>query len=209
MKTIRVISSITIFLIAISCQSIILRLAGFHKPKIETKKSIESYLIKNGQNLYDVFALDTILAEQLKNHSFKPGWPADFRPIQIRVYNKNGDPIMHSASCEGFLKDLKTFDTVPPRNQVNLDSTLNLQQDLNRYFTLDGHPAHIIAVTGYDYYIVVYFAKFFYKMSKISFTEVEKYRQKHPELKIKVYKINVDVLDWWNTEIITDIKIHH
>ena len=115
---------------------------------------------------------------------------------------------MHWASCEGYLKALKTFDTVPPRNQVNLDSTLNLQQDLDRYFTLDGRHADIHAESGYDYYIILYFAKYFPRMSKASFGEVDSYCKNHPELKIKVYYINVDVLDWWDAEIVNDLKIH-
>jgi hypothetical protein len=192
-----------------SCQVIILGLVGMHKPSIETRTSIETFLSKKGQSITDVYAIDTTLEEKLRSLPFKPGWPAGFRPIQIRAYDKAGKPIMHWASCEGFLNNLKTFDTVPPRNQVNLDSTLNLQMDLDRYFTLDGKPAQIKAEAGYDYYFIVYFAKYFYRMSKTSFAEVEKYQKSHPELRIKVYKINVDVLDWWNAELITDFKIHH
>jgi hypothetical protein len=209
MRTIKSLIFITLIFLLCSCQGLLFRIAGLRKPKTETQQTIEKFLIKNGQDLKDVYALDTTLMEKLRSTPFKPGWPPDLRPVQIRVYDTKGDPIMHWASCEGYLKDLGTFDTVPPRNQVNLDSTLNLQQDLDRYFTLDGHPAHIIPEPGYDYYIVIYFAKYFFKMSKASFEAVDQFRNSHPELKIKVYKINIDVLDWWDAEIVTDIKIHH
>jgi hypothetical protein len=208
MKLLKFFTLIAIIAIITSYQVIILRAVGLRKPRVETKENIESFLTKRNQSLEDVYAIDTTLEEKLRSTPFKPGWPAGFRPIQIRVYDKAGLPIMHWASCEGFLKILKTFDTVPPRNQVNLDSTLNLQMDLERYFTLDGKPAQIKTEEGYDFYFVVYFAKYFYKMSKASFEAVERYQKSHPELKIKVYKIDVDVLDWWNAELKTDIQIH-
>ena len=191
----------------LSCKSTIVRLAGFRVPKIETQKSIEKFLTRSGQSTVNAYCMDTTLFQNLKTIPFKPGWPANFRFVQIRVYNSIGKPIMHWASCEGFLNDLHTFDTVPPRNQVNLDSTLNLQADLDRYFTLDGHPAHITPEPDYDYYFIVYYGLFFPKMSRHNFKAIDAYKREHPELKIKTYFIDVDAHDWWNTEIISDVTI--
>lgn len=203
--TVLVLSLVVISII--SCKSALLRVVGFRVPKIESQKSIEKFLRHSGQPIENAYSMDTALYEHLRTIPFKPGWPADFRPIQIRVYNSEGKPIMHWVSCEGFLKDLHTFDTVPPRNQVNLDSTLNLQADLDRYFTLDGHPAHILAEPGYDYYFVVYYGLFFPRISRQNFKAIEAYKKEHPELKIKTYLIDVDAQDWWNTEIISDLSI--
>jgi hypothetical protein len=192
---------------SISCQNIMLTVFGFRKPKIESKKSIERYLSKLNQPINDVYALDTVRYNELMNKPFKPGWPADFRPIQIRVYDRMGSPVMQWASCEGDLEYLKTFDTVPPRNKGGLDSTLNLQQDLAQYFTLDGRPAQIHSTGEHDYNVIVFFAKYFPKYSRLSFNAIDQYIEAHPDLKFKVYKINVDVLDWWNAELKSDVSI--
>lgn len=207
MKNLRsLIIVLAIAILSTSCKSALLRVIGMRMPRIETKDRIEKFLLQKDQPISDVYCMDTTLAHYLRTTPFKPGWPADFRPIQIRAYNTNGKPILHWASCEGYLEKLHTFDTVPPRNLNNLDSTLHLQNDLNRYFTLDGHPANIKVESGYDYYFVVTFGLYFPKMSKTSFRAIEDYKANHPNLKIKTYYINVDVLDWWRTDIISDIN---
>ncbi|MBK7172036.1 MAG: hypothetical protein IPH84_02110 [Bacteroidales bacterium] len=178
------------------------------KPKIESAKSINEYLVKIDQSIENTYAIDSMLFEYLRSTPFKPGWPPSFRPSQLRVYDNLGSPIVHWASCEGYLSDLGTFDTIPPRNQVNLDSTLNLRMDLDRYFTLNGQQAIIEIEEGYDYYIVVYFAKYFHKLNNTTFAAIETFITSHPELKIKVYKINIDVMDWWGVELETDVSVH-
>ncbi len=202
--------TITIFLTILftSCQSIIFRVAGMRKPRIETPERVCNYLQKLNQSTDDVYAIDSALFEQLGTKPFKPGWPIDFRPAQFRIYDNGFRPIVHWASCEGFVSHLGTFDTVPPKNQVNLDSTFNLQEDLERYFSIDGKPAMITIEPGYDYYIVVYFAHYLHRFNKLTFTAINKYQKAHPELKIKVYKINIDVMDWWGVELETGLSIH-
>ena len=192
-----------------SCQNILLMLVGIHKPQIENKTSIQTFLIRSKQDTANLYALNYELFQAFRDQPFKPGWTRGFRPIQIRVYNKIGTPIMHWASCEGYLKQLKTFDTVPPRNQINLDSTINLRNDLNRYYSLNGTPSNIATPQGYDYYFVIYFSLSAYRLSKYCFQSVRNYCVKHPEIKIKTYLINVDVMDWWGVGLQTDYKIHH
>jgi hypothetical protein len=191
-----------------SCQKILIRIAGLRAPQIESNKSVRKFVSQIHGDTMDIYCLDSTLFEQLRNIPFKPGWTAGLRPMQFRVYDKYGKPIVHYASCEGRLKDLKPFDTVPPRNQVNLDSTLNLQEDLDRYFTLDGQKASIKYNPGYDFYFVVYVSRYTPRMSKSMCKAINKYRRTHPELKIKIYMVDTDVMDWWNTEIESDFKIH-
>jgi hypothetical protein len=191
-----------------SCKRTLLSLAGFREPKVETKQSVYKYLKDLGQDTSDVFALDTSLLNHFKKVSYKPGTAKGFRPVQIRVYGSDMKPVMQWASCEGFLNNLKLFDSVPPKNIHSLD-TINLQEDLSRYFTLDGYPGGIIAKPGWDFYILVYFAKYFPRLSRQSFKTINSYKASHPELKIKIYKINVDIQKLWNVdfEIETEVSI--
>ncbi len=209
MKTITSIIIIFILFAGTSCKWALMSISGFREPAVESKKSIFVFLYKLKQDTNDVYALDTNLFQQLREDAFKPGWKKSFRPVQIRVYDKKGNPVMQWASCEGFLKDLKTFDTVPPRNNNTLNTSLNLQKDLSRYFTLDGKPANAVAEEGYDYSILIYFAKYFPRLTRESFTQVHQYISKHPELKFKVYKINVDFQRFWGVEpeITTDVHV--
>lgn len=191
-----------------ACQSTIMRIGGLKPPKIENSQSINAFLKKVGRDTVNVLSLDTTLFLDLQSKSFKPGWKPAFRPVQIRVYNSSYAPIMHWASCEGHLKKLGTFNQVPPKNLVNLDSTLNLPEDIDRYYNLQGNPANVIPVPGYDYYIVVYFSQFPYRMSKQIIRQIDEYTENNPDYKFKVYLVNTDVMDWWNTELVSEITIH-
>ena len=207
MKKTILISMVAFLFIAISCKTIILKIAGFRVPKIENKQSIFSFLKKIGQDTNDVYAMDTTLMKNLRNQCFKPGMSKGFRPIQIRVYDSLGRPIMQWASCEGFLKTLKTFDSIPPKNHNSLNTTINLNEDLSRYYTLEGIQAKIIPPSNQNYYFIVYFGKYFPRLTKESFSQVEKYKKQNPTLKIKVYKINVDVQEFWGADLKNEMEI--
>lgn len=184
-----------------SCDRAIMRIAGLREPKIETKQSIHKFLTQLKEDTNDVYGLDSALFQKLSHEEFKPGMSEGFRPVQIRIYGKNGEPVMQWASCEGFLPDLKIFDSVPPKVINGLNTSLKLHEDLVRYFTLDGKPVKILVPENYDYYILIYFAKYFPKLSKESFSQVNQYLVHHPEIKCKVFKINVDVLEFWDTDL--------
>jgi hypothetical protein len=191
----------------VSCKSTILRIAGLREPKIENKMSILTFLEELGEDTNNVYTLDSALFQQLRKESFKPGMTKGFRPIQIRIYGKNEDPVVQWASCEGYLSDLKIFDSMPPKVINGLDTSITLGDDLDRYFTLDGKPANIMFSNSYDYYILVYFAKYFPKLSKESFSQVNRYIKIHPEKRFKVFKINVDVQEFWNADLQIDSQI--
>jgi hypothetical protein len=195
-------------LIVISCKSTILRIAGVREPRIENKVSIFRFLNEIGQDTSNVYVMDSNLMDQLKKKSFKPGMSKAFRPIQVRVYDKKGNPVIQWASCEGYLQDLKLFDTVPPRVINGLDTSLNLVEDLSRYYTFEGKPAGIIPAPGFDYYFIVYFARYFPKMSKESFLQVDQYMKHHPELTFRLYKINVDVQEFWGVDLQIDTEVN-
>jgi hypothetical protein len=206
MKKAFILLTVSSILVLCSCTSSIMRIAGLREPQIETKHSIFNFLQKLKEDTNDVYTLDSVLFQKLRKEQFKPGMARSFRPVQIRIYGKSGKPVIQWASCEGFLSDLKIFDSVPPKIINGLNTSLNLEDDLKRYFTLDGNPAHIIVQEGFDYYILIYFAKYFPKLSKESFSQVNRYISNHPELKCKVYKINVDFQEFWNVELQVDLK---
>lgn len=185
-----------------SCNRIIFGIAGLRVPSVEDKNSTFTFLQKAGQDTSDVFVMDTNLLQHMRSLEFKPGWDSSFRPVQIRVYNRKGKPVAQWASCEGPLSKVGTFDSVPPRNQGTLNESMQLGEDLYQYFNFDGSPAHLIPAADYDYYILIYFAKWFPRMSRESFRQVASYSKKHPELKIKVYKISVDAQKFWGDEIV-------
>jgi hypothetical protein len=194
------------FIFTTSCNTTIMRIAGLREPKIESKESIFNFLKKLKEDTNDVYTLDSTLFQNLGKEQFKSGMDNGFRPVQIRMYGKSGEPVMQWASCEGYLSDLKIFDSVPPKIINGLNTSLNLEDDLKRYFTLDGKPKHIVVPKGFDYYILIYFAKYFPKLSKESFSQVNRYIANHAEIKCKVFKINVDVQEFWNVDLQVDLK---
>jgi hypothetical protein len=208
MRTKVLVGMILIIMLSSSCNQIALKVAGISNPKIENKASIMKFLKKCKVDTNNLYCLDSTLFFKMRRMSFKPGWKEGFRPIQIRVYDKNGAPVMQWASCEGFLKKLKLFEEVPPKNVNELSEDLDLQSDLSQYYTLGGNPAKLVAVPGYDYYIIVYFGVWISKSSKESFRVVYQYIKDHPELNILVYKIDVDCQEFWGVECKTNFDIH-
>ena len=208
MKKQSIVILVCLIMVLGSCQKILLSFSGIKNPEVETAASVKEFLLKIGQDTTDVLCLDSSVYTNMKTQQFKPGRSSGFRPIQIRAYDRQGNAVMQWASCEGYLKQLGTFDSVPPKNQPGLDTSMTLQQDLDRYFYLDGKPSTAKASQEYDYTILVYFAKWFPKMSKESFRQVDKYIRNHPELKIRKYKIDADFMDFWHLEpqVIFDVK---
>lgn len=183
---------------SISCKRIMMKFAGVSIPKVESRQSIQDFLLRIGQDTSNTLALDSSLFLEMQHAPFKPGWDPGFRPFQIRVYDGTGQPVMQWSSCEGFLNELKSFDSVPPKNFNGLNMELTLTKDLDQYYTLSGAKANPVIPAGYDYYIVLYFAKWYPNMSKRSFRQVQEYIKKHPELNIQVYRVSIDFMDFWN-----------
>jgi len=207
MKTKILVGMILTIMLSSSCKQIAFKVAGISNPKTESKASIMKFLKKCKVDTNNVYCLDSTLFFKMRKMSFKPGWKEGFRPIQIRVYDKDGAPVMQWASCEGFLKQLKLFEEVPPKNVNELSKDLDLQSDLIQYYTLNGNPAQLIAHYGYDYYIIIYFGVWISKPSKESFRVINEYIKDHPDLKIMVYKIDVDCQKFWNVDCQAVISI--
>ena len=166
------------------------------------------FLEKCHTDTFNVYCMDTNLIHRLSLSAFKPGWKPGFRPIQIRVYDREGKPVMQWTTCEGPLNQLHLFDSVPPKNMRELSMDLDLQSDLDQYFSLDGKSAKILSDPGYDYYFIIYFASWMTSLSKTTFKYVDNYITNHPELKILVYKIDVDCQEFWGVECKTNFDIH-
>lgn len=184
----------------ISCQRIMMKLAGINVPKVESRASIHDFLVKSGVDTANTFALDSALFVDMQKAPYKPGWDAGFRPFQIRFYDSAGKPVMQWASCEGYLNELKTFDSVPPKNFNGLNLDLTLAEDLNRYYSLQGDPLNLVIQEGHDYYAVVLFARWYPHMSRKVFRQLQEYIDKHPEIDIQVYKVCVDFMDFWGVD---------
>jgi len=190
-----------------SCRPALQLAAGVRQPEIESKSSVQSFLKSIGQDTAGVYGLDTVAFNRLRSEPFKPGWKPGFRPVQIRVYDRQGNPVMQWASCEGYLKDLRPFDSVPPRNTNGLNTSLTLGEDLKQYYTLDGKPAGLVPEPGYDLSLLVYFARYFPMLSEESFRQVADYRKKHPELRMRIYKIDVDFLEFWGVGLQPSVTV--
>jgi hypothetical protein len=207
MKKVHLLCLIITFLSLSGCQNTVLKMSGFRKPKVENKQSVYKYLRSLKQDTIDVYAIDTLLFQKYRKEPFKPNWAKGFRPAQIRMYNNEGLPILQWASCEGFLNKLKTFDSLPPKNVNGLNDSIDLKIDLAQYFTLSGQPANLIPGSGYDYYILIYFAKYFPRLTKTSFQAVNDYITRYSKVKFKIYKINVDVQEFWGVEVESDTQV--
>lgn len=166
-------------------------------------------LERNAMDTSNVYYMDKKTFISLKDQVYKPGIDSGFRFIQIRCYDNSGKPIMQWASCEGYLKDLGTFRTTPPKNHNGLDTTLSLYEDLMQYCDYHGTKGVAKVKTGYDYSLVVFFATWTRGLLKKNrvFDEVNDFIKDNPDKKIIVYKINYDNVPFWNTKVKTNLSV--
>jgi hypothetical protein len=177
-------------LFASGCTKLIMYSYGIRNPKIESPKSILTYLYSNNLDTSDVYSLrDTT---QL-NFFFK----SDIGVPEIRFYDHNGYLMLYrdEQKCNGQNDSLINF--LNPHNIVKVDSTNNLFNYLGGLKRLTANEISEDAFKNKEFYLVMYWAKYLGKTNSLKMKSWENTLKEKSNLKLKTIKVTVDYMDFW------------
>lgn len=176
-----------------SCTKIILYSYGVRNPKIENKESITSYLISQQLSPEDCYSLkDTAaLSNFIRSGVGSP---------EIRFYDKYGYLMQYrdDKKCNGQNDSLISF--LNPKNIIKIDSSNTIQEYLLQLKTTDGKEINREDFENYDFYLIMYWAKWAGKVNKTKMSDWENSIKKKNDLKIKTIKVTTDYMDFWEIE---------
>ncbi|CAN5378022.1 hypothetical protein BH10BAC1_BH10BAC1_05700 [soil metagenome] len=179
-----------ILLLTSGCTKILLYTYGVRNPKIETKERITKYLDSNKLSSTECYCLkDTASLNQF--YLSRIGTP------EIRFYDSNGYLMIYrdNKKCNGQNDSLIGF--LDPKNIIKIDSSNNIKEYINQLRTLDGKAINKDEFKNYDFYLIMYWAKYLGKVNSIKMLDWEKSLAEKSNLKIKTIKLTVDYMDFW------------
>lgn len=176
-----------------SCQTIAKRMYGIKNPKVENVASVEKYLtsidlpVENNLFCKDMVAYQSVL------HAFGRSLP------EAILFNAAGKMVTYKKEKQDCNAGL--FETIP-----GLTTNTNLQpvesSSIQKFITdlVDRNNASIKEVPKADYILFINWAKYMGKLNKDHVKVWEELANKNQNAKIKVYKINMDIMESWNVK---------
>ena len=183
----------TSFILLSGCTKIMLYQFGVRNPKVENKKQIEHYLKSNQLIDTNCYALkDTSMLNKFNNGNI--GIP------EIRFYDKNGYLMLYrdNKKCNAQNDSLISF--LNPSNLIKIDSSNNLKIHLKELKTLDGQDLKQDEFNSYDYYLIMYWAKWTGKVNSNKMKSWESSLEEKNDLKIKTIKVTTDYMNFWELD---------
>jgi len=164
---------------------------GIRNPKIENKQSITEYAINNGMETGNLYAFRDSAA-LAGFYARKIGIP------EIDIYNKDGILMQCKNEKKCNAQDDGLIGSLDPKNNVSLDSSHNLYAFLPQIRTLDNQEVQKSDFAGYDFYIIMYWAKWGGMMNKTHVPQWGKTIKDKTGLRIKVISLTADYMDYWH-----------
>lgn len=167
-----------------SCSTIL----GVKSPNKITKEVAYNYLIKHNIDTSNVLFLKNNYFDTLRSLPFKPGWEPGLRPIQCKIFSKNGELIFQYSSCEGSLKRTELYEQFPPKNITPIDSTYSLSDEIRM---IDNFPS---LNDEKKYITIVYWATFTGLPGRKLIEKMEKNLEEQ-NINTVIYKLNTDIIE--------------
>lgn len=174
---------------------------GIRNPKIESQQSILDYLTSQQLSTANSYALkDTATLTKFCNSNI--GTP------EIRFYDKNGYLMLYrdNKKCNGQNDSLISF--LDLKNVVNVDSSANIKEYISQLKTLDGKDVNPEDFKNYNYYLIMYWAKWCGDANKTKMEDWEKSLNKKNDPHIKTIKVTTDYMNFWKIDENKMMKIY-
>jgi hypothetical protein len=172
------------FLLFISCSTLL----GIKSPtKISSEVAI-TYLKKHSIDTSNIVFTKVKSLDSLTRLAFKPNWEAGFRPVQFKIFNKNGRLISQFSICEGNIKRTGIVTIFPPKNLSPIDTnyTYSLEQNL----FIKPYPL----LREYNYICTLYWSTYTGIPGRKLLKNVLKYLNSNQN-NILILKVNVDYIE--------------
>jgi hypothetical protein len=158
---------------------------------VETAASLHSYLRKHDLHSSDNVVFKDVYALQ---EFFKSG----IGMPEVRFYDRNGYLMLYrdEKKCNGQNDSLISF--LNPENVVKVDSSQNIKVYVSNLRQPDGQEIQSASLNGYDYYLLIYWAKYLGKVNSEKMQDWESaLNSKSSALNIKAMKVATDYMDFW------------
>jgi len=171
-----------------SCKPLLIRLSGLKQPKPESLTSISDYLKKNRIDRYDSLYVcsDSVALYELM--SLVKDFPTTL------LFDKNGLSVQQSDSgyCPGKVEEF--MKTLTPSSSISYDHRFSKQEIFHWIYPVDGNSE---TNEEPDFTLFVFWAKYFGSLNHGVF-RVMKATRENPNIKLKIYLINIDFIDSWD-----------
>lgn len=174
-----------------SCKPVIMFLGGMHNPKPEDKESLISYLEKKDMPTDNILVFTDSIVHYRK---FKEiiGVP------EIQVFNKQGILINYKdtgSACSGpaelFTKAICSV------NNLSSNASKTITSELKNLVTFDNNPVVLASDGGFDFYVLIYWARFAGNLNKSKAREWERNLKNVTGCNVWVAKVNMDWQKKW------------
>jgi hypothetical protein len=192
---------LAIFILQSGCTKILLYSFGVRNPKIENQKSLNQYLKRNKITTENSFCLkDTI--------SFNKFYTEGIGIPEIRFYDSNGYLMLYrdEKKCNAQNDSLISF--LNPSNVSKIDSSNNIKDYLKNIKMLNGKDIEQKHFENFDYYLIIYWAKWAGKVNKKKMVDWENSIKQKSGLKIMAIKVTTDYMNFWVLDKKDMIKIY-
>jgi len=124
------------------------------------------------------------------------------QPLQIKVFNHENEMELYLINCNvgGFpniqWNRLGTFNSFPPdiKSFRQVDTTFTFKKDLLLYQNINNETVDYTKYENNELNIIVFWAIFMNKQSKLLINEMRSYKERFPDKKINLIFVNVDNL---------------
>ncbi len=179
----------TILIFLFSCSSGIKIIYGIKDPKTENESSITEYMKKNKMITDNVFVPDE---NTYKSITQKTGLPDFF------VFDNRGKLIIIESDKKCPATGTEFLEKLNPANDYNTNDEINLSEVIENLHYLNGNLAELTVSGNYDFFLVIYWAKFIGKLNQKYVTVWENTAHSNNFAKIKTFKINMDPQKFWD-----------
>jgi hypothetical protein len=174
---------------------------GVRNPKIENQESILEYLKEKKLNTKNSFALRDTTALNKFNAS-NIGTP------EIRFYDKNGYLMIYRNDKKCNAQNDSLIGFLNPKNVIKVDSSNNINDYIKQLKTLDGKDLNKKEFENYDYYLIMYWAKWTGKVNSIKMLDWENSLNQKNNLNIKTIKVTTDYMNFWELRKKDMVKVY-
>ena len=189
MKRFRVILLFSVAILLSSCSKVIMLAWGMSNPKDESYKKQQTYLLKHGLDTANLFTATSQFAHSFVDNVF-PMFKDDssgVKAIQSRIYDKDGNALVHWASCYGDINQ-----AVHNGEFVSIYGTPDCSLLLTKYVTMVDRGADIekLINKNYENYFVSFWGTYLGKPSEPRLFFLDSLAQANPAKYVHI-KINM------------------
>jgi hypothetical protein len=179
---------LSFFLILTGCTTILKLFYGLKDPEIENRESILEYCKKKGVNMENLATINSDdYYAKLAN-----GIP------EADIFNKRGEYIEYRQTDSSCNAGLFAFIPELHRDSVyRLTGKLNLNDEINKLRTLTGEQFVLRDTYDYDFYVIMYWARFIGRLNKDHINIWEQEASNNKNARIRVIKANVDIQEYY------------